>query len=286
MGRGGSRRALSVNTWLIIINCAVFVIQAFLKRSVVTFPSGFTRIMDPFEYYGHFSTGMGFLPNMEVWRLVTFQFLHAGPLHLFLNMFGLWVFGGLVEDYLGAKRYAAFYLVCGICGGLMYLLLNLLGHFGVPVPGALVNDIWIPLVGASAGVFGVIVASAYIAPNEVIQLLFPPIPLRLKFFAYGYVAIAMLNLILGGRNAGGDAAHVGGAIAGFFFIRNAHLLHDFFDILGDSRKAPRARRRAKVGDQDEIDRILAKIRQHGLASLTDRERRTLKRDAEAQERVR
>ncbi len=276
--RGGvaSVRFISFNAWLIIINCAVYVVQMFLRRSQPP-PGGGVWARDVLEYYGHFSTGTGFLPHMEVWRLVTFQFLHAGPLHLFLNMFGLWVFGGLVEEHLGSKRYAAFYLMCGICGGLMYLLLNLLGNFGIGIPGALVHDIWMPLIGASAGVFGVIVASAYIAPDERIHLLFPPIPLRLKVFAYGYVAVAFLNLVVfRGPNAGGDAAHVGGAIAGYFFIRNAHMLHDFFDIFGDSRKKPR---RGKRANADEVDRILAKVSVEGLDSLTEQERRVLQRHA-------
>jgi membrane associated rhomboid family serine protease len=208
---------------------------------------------------------------------VTFQFLHGDILHLFFNMFGLWVFGGMVEQYLGFKRYAAFYLACGIFGGVGYLLLNLLGGIlGLEFMGLLVNDPRTPLIGASAGVFGVIMACAYIAPNAIIQLLFPPIPLRLKWFAYGYVALAAWNLLRGGANAGGDAAHLGGAIAGFFFIRNAHLLRDFFDIFGDSRRGrPRAPR--PTADQREVDRILAKVSTQGLHTLSEGEKSTLRR---------
>src|SRR5947207_11272537 len=93
-------------------------------------------------------------------------------------------------------------------------------------PGVLIDAPWTPLVGASAGVFGVILACAYIAPEAMVQLILPPVPLKLKWFAYGYVVVAAWNLLRGGANAGGDAAHIGGAIAGFFFIRNAHLLRD------------------------------------------------------------
>jgi len=228
--------------------------------------------MAPLEAYGHFSTAVGFL-RLEVWRLVTFQFLHdhSHITHIFFNMFGLWVFGGIVEQYLGARKYAAFYLVCGIFGGLAYLVLNMLGYIGVRLPGVLFVDPHTPLIGASAGVFGVIMACAFIAPNEVIVMFPIPIPVRLKVFAYGYVLIAAGNLIIGGSNAGGDAAHVGGAIAGFFFVRNSHLLRDFFDVFGDSRE-PRARSARR---QAEIDRILQKLHQQGLQSLTAREKRTL-----------
>ena len=124
-GRGGvnSMRLISVNKWLIIINVGIFVIAALAGRTH-EFQG---RMVDPFFYYGHFSTD--YLFGLEVWRLITFQFLHGSMTHLFFNLFGLWIFGSLVEQTLGSKKYLAFYLVCGIFGGLMYLLLNLMGTF-------------------------------------------------------------------------------------------------------------------------------------------------------------
>lgn len=235
-------------------------------------------VQNPLERWGHFSTSRGF-GMLEVWRLITFQFLHAGILHLAFNMMGLYFFGGLVEQYLGKKRYAAFYLMCGMCGGLLYLLLNLLGYLGVALPGALHVDPSTPLVGASAGVFGVIIACAFIAPTSVVQLLFPPIPLKMRTFAYGYVAIAALNLLWGGNNAGGDAAHIGGAIAGFFFIRRPHLLREFFDVFGNSSlekaRPGRSVGSKKGGDASEIDAILDKVRQDGIHSLSASEKKKL-----------
>lgn len=271
-GGGGIARlrGWSVNTWLIAINVAIFVIGAFGAEAFL-------------RQWFSFSTYWGFA-RLEVWRLVSFQFLHANFLHLFFNMFGLYIFGGMVEQYLGSKRYAAFYLMCGICGGLLYLLLNLAGTItGGALPGVLDVDWRTPLIGASAGVFGVIVACARIAPNLQVFLIFPPVPLRLKWLAYGYVGIAALNLVLGGHNAGGDAAHLGGAIGGYFFIRNAHLLRDFFDVFRNSnkperRERSRGRRGTQTGPSEaEIDRILAKVRASGLASLTEREKKTLER---------
>jgi membrane associated rhomboid family serine protease len=240
-------------------------------RELVTF-------MPPLQAWGHFSTALGFM-GLEIWRFITFQFLHANFLHLLFNMFGLWVFGGMVEQYLGFKRYAAFYLTCGIFGAVAYLILNLLGAgWGVRFWGVLPGSIYTPLVGASAGVFGVIIACAYIAPNAIVQLIFPPIPMKLKWFAYGYVALATINLLRGGANAGGDAAHLGGAVAGYFFIRNAHLLRDFFDVLGDSRK-PSPKPRRPAASEAELDRILAKVKTEGqgLSSLTNAEKRALHR---------
>ena len=239
--------------------------------------------------YGHFSTAKAIF-GIEFWRFLTFQFLHANLLHLAFNMLGIWFLGRLVEDQLGPKKFLAFYLVCGIFGGVMYLLLNFLGGvLGISLPGLLMNDPATPLIGASAGVFGVVMACAYIAPNSTVQLLFPPIPMKMKVFAYGFVGLALLMLLLGSNNAGGEAAHLGGAIAGFFFIRNSHLLIDFFDVLGDSRKPkkpkpPRATRVAGGGgaSQQEVDRVLEKVQASGLGSLTDRERKILRSATERQ----
>lgn len=326
-------RAWSVNTWIIAINIAVFVlgslflqhagvpvmikrtmlvpwsqvqdpvidalptqdprlrqVGAVLTQKIVDRTTGKIvgtqtyQVMDPLAAYGHFSTYEGFT-RLQVWRLVTFQFLHANFMHIFFNLFGLWIFGGMVEQYLGRRKYLAFYLAGGIFGGLSYLLLNFLGAVvQLKVPGVLFNDPHTPLVGASAGVFAVIMASAYIAPNAKIMLLIPPIPMPLKVFAYGYVGVALLNLLMGGANAGGDAAHIGGAIAGAFFIRKHHLLHDFFDIFNDSRHEPdaRPRRKPRAAVQRDIDRILAKVATEGLASLSEAEKETLRRATEAQ----
>jgi len=282
-GGGGMRlnyRKFTITTWIIIINVAVFVVGGFLARTM-PFQG---QMVDPLFFYGHFSTNELF--QLEVWRLLTFQFLHANLIHIFFNMFGLWIFGSMVEETLGSRKYLAFYLVCGIFGGLMYLLLNLMGVWQIPLPGALAIRMDTPLIGASAGVFGVIVACAYIAPNAIVQLLFPPIPLRLKWMAYGYVGLALFNLLTNGSNAGGDAAHIGGAIAGFFFIRNHHLLTDFFDVTKDSRKTATAVRSGGAGgprftspSEAEIDRILAKVSAQGLASLSESEKRTLAEDS-------
>ncbi len=297
-------QGLSVNTWLIIINSAVFLAQALRIVPEVKGPRVFEVFkmpsVDALTWYGHFSTAEAFFYkannviylNLEVWRLLTFQFLHANFLHLFFNMFGLYVFGGMVEQYLGRRRYLAFYLLCGICGGLAYVVLNMLGQAGLSFPGVLPNDPRTPLVGASAGVFGVIMACAYLAPNAMIMLLFPPIPLPLKVFAYAYVGVAALNLLMGGANAGGDAAHLGGAIAGAYFIRNSHLLHGFFDFLGSRRPAKKGRAQTpgRVGprrgqpeppSQEEIDSILAKVATQGLGSLTRREKELLRRETES-----
>lgn len=286
-GRGGGRFGgyrsgrVSFTTMLIVSNIAIFLVPIILALMLkAPIPGWLVR-------YGHFSTDQ-LIGHLEFWRLITFQFLHASIEHVLLNMFGLWVFGRMVEEYLGFKRYAAFYLVCGIAGAVMYMLLNLGGAIALKagysqVPIVIYNSTNTPLVGASAGVYGVIMAAAFIAPNAVMQLIFPPIPIRIRTLAYAYVAMAIGMVIFGAQNAGGEAAHIGGAIAGFFFIRNSHLLHDFFDIFGDSRKTKKPRPSRRL-DQ-EVDRILGKVSTQGLHSLTDREKRTMEEAARKSQRA-
>lgn len=261
---------------------------AFFRRPIVMQETGqvvgsaLYQVMDPLTAFGHFSTYQGF-QRLEVWRLVTFQFLHGGVMHLAMNMLGLWLFGGVVERSLGFKKYAAFYLVCGIFGGLMYLTLNFLGNLThVRIPGLLFNQTTMPLVGASAGVFGVIVACAYLEPRQKVFIWFIPIGIPMPVFAYGYVALSVVNLLTGSANAGGEAAHVGGAIAGYYFIRHSHLLRDFFDIFGDSRE-PRstrgnARRHDRGPSEAEVDRVLEKVRLHGLDGLNAADKKILQAD--------
>jgi len=256
------------------------------------------NFVDPIFAYGHFSTSKSFLhinyngtavQGLELWRFVTFQFVHGGFVHLALNMVGLLVFGSIIEQHLGRKKYLAFYLMCGICGSFLYLGLNLLGQIFGGLPLALPYHPSTPLVGASGGVFGVIVASARLMPKERIFIPIPPVVLPLGWVAGGYVGLSALNLLFGGANAGGDAAHLGGAIAGWFFIRHNYLLRDFFDVLKDSRDPPRKDLGGgKQGGSGAtaIDAILEKIASKGEQSLTAQERATLKRETERRRRSR
>ena len=114
--------------------------------------------------------------------------------------------------------------------------------------------------------------------------LFGVIPMQLRTLAYGLVGVAVLTVVMKGNNAGGEAAHLGGAIAGAWFIRRPHQLHGFFDFLGRADPTSRSNRvrKARIAGAGpstaEIDRILDKVRERGIASLDARERATL-RDA-------
>ncbi len=280
------------------------------------------RKMKLLESFLHFSTERGFL-KVEFWRFIGFQFLHFNFTHILFNMIGLFFFGPIVERHLGSKRYLAFYLLCGMCGAFMYLLLNVGALIvdalapGLTLPVLLFSSTWTPLLGASAGVFGVLIAGAYLVPNAT--AFFLVFPMRLATLAYLMVGLAFFTLITSGHNAGGEAAHIGGAIAGFYFIRNPRHLHGFFDILGRvdptshhynkeaavrrkqrgmQQQRPAAapanptrrpqplstRRREKkqpkrTGPSEaQVDIILDKIQREGMHSLTEREKKIL-RDA-------
>lgn len=300
--------ALSATAWLIIINIAVFVVAALLSANGASLaqPVGFGEQVDPATgerttvvlaqqaeplfALGHFSTYTAF-SKLEVWRFITFQFLHGGQGHLLVNMLALFFFGPAVEQHCGSRRkFLAFYFTCGIFGAFTYLLLNLLGAAGLSLPGVLDYSIFTPLVGASAGVFGTVLATAYIAPNSTI-LLFFVLPMKMYVGAYAMFGLSLLNLLFGWWNQGGEAAHVGGALAGAYFIRRLSLLDDFFNIFGGNKSPGGARRRSKkqkrkprasaggrsaarsltAAEEKTLDDILERVKKEGMDSLSESE---------------
>ena len=258
---GQKRKNWSVTTWLIVICAAFYFIDPFINHVL--------------RDWLYMSTDHA-IWGLQYWRLIGFQFLHANFQHLLFNMIGLFFFGPLVEQYLGGKRFLAFYLLCGIFGAVLYLILNLGGYiFDDSIPGLLFNDTKTPLVGASAGVFGILLAGAFLAPNVKV-LVFFIIPMRLSTMAYLLVVVALFTVIFGKNNAGGEAAHLGGAAAGWYFIRHPHHLNGFFDFLGKADPtSDHFAWRDKGASQGDVDRILDKIHKKGLNSLSSKEKKIL-----------
>jgi membrane associated rhomboid family serine protease len=220
--RIGTLNMWTVTTWLIVINVAIFVLDQVLFRYGVVYqfqlPNGLIIRDRPLTGLGYFSVYM-VIGRLEVWRFLTFQFLHANFTHLLFNMFSLFMFGPMVESYFGRARYLAFYLLCGIGGPLAYV--------GFLLSGFLIGASWIPLVGASAGIFGVLIAAAQIAPDSTV-LIYGAIPVKLRTFAWVLLAIAAYTVLqygsTGANNAGGQAAHLGGAAVGYLLVHNSHWL--------------------------------------------------------------
>jgi membrane associated rhomboid family serine protease len=198
----------------------VFVLNVFVRRIVYDPETGARFLVQPIEQLGYFSYVTA-IQHFQLWRFITFQFLHANFAHILFNMFSLYMFGPLIESYLGRRRFLGFYLLSGIGGAVMYVVLLGLGFFGRdPRAGA------VPLVGASAGIFGVLIAAARVAPHATV-LIYGSIPMKLKTMAWVLIAIAAFTIFSHGVNAGGEAAHLGGAAVGFLLISNPRWLNLF-----------------------------------------------------------
>ena len=213
--------AAPVTTTLIALNVAVYLLDWYVQVTrgglVVQFPDGARAFFTRVQFHGHFSALLG-LYHFELWRLITFQFLHANIIHLGMNMVGLYIFGPMVERHLGSARFIRFYLICGVGGAVAYLVLLMKGF--------LIGDDWQPLVGASAGLFGILIAASQMAPNAMVMMLFPPIPMRLRTLARVLLLLSVWTILSHGDNAGGEAAHLGGAVVGFLLMQGERLMGD------------------------------------------------------------
>ncbi|HEX4342458.1 MAG TPA: rhomboid family intramembrane serine protease [Verrucomicrobiae bacterium] len=286
------RPQMSLTVTLLIINVCAFILECF--------------------HYGT-SSGLSLIPNLPdrdwfalslyglkhgyVWQLITYQFMHAGLLHLLLNGWALFMFGRAIEDTLGRPRFLALYLASGIFGGLLQEFMAWIftqsqyaGVFGAPV------------VGASAAILGVVAAFAMLYPEQQLTLLIfyvIPVNIRAKYLLFLSLGLAALgisfpNTILGGHVA--HAAHMGGILMGLIFIR--YFMNWQFRWPGKRRSTAQSPPRELVGAKakggtwrraetsvedlsptefisNEVDPILDKISAHGIQSLTERERKIL-----------
>ena len=188
----------SITQWLIFANIAIYVIDILAYRR-----------LDP---WGGFSVQAAVF-HLQLWRFLTFQFLHASPTHLFYNLITLYYFGTILEPRLQRLPFLVFYLLSGSAGALVYLLmwrLNLLHVYATST-----------LLGASAGIFGVMTGAATLEPQKTMTLWFPPVTIRLPTLVWIFLAIALIVLFTSGPNAGGQAAHLGGLAAGYLLVRHA-----------------------------------------------------------------
>lgn len=159
-----------------------------------------------------------FMPH----QLFTYMFLHADFAHIFFNMFSLYMFGRVIEQVMGEKRFLIFYIVCGVGAGLcqelwQYIQFYLLDHNLVSVSSSAVAGAFAPTVGASGAVYGVLLAFGALFPNERIMLLIPPIPLKAKWFIS---AMIVMEIYFSFSSSGNVAhfAHLGGMLFGFLLM--------------------------------------------------------------------
>jgi membrane associated rhomboid family serine protease len=257
--------------WLLASNIAIFLLDYLLIPFVLDSNldgENIPKIVD----WGAFSIESA-IHHFQVWRFISFQFLHGSLGHLLFNSMGIFFFGPWMERWWGSQRFLIFYLLCGIGGAAFFSLLTLTGI--VPADSQSI------LVGASAGIYGIFIGVAITAPNLRVSLLFPPIELSMRQLAIALLAISAGSIILKlGGNEGGEAGHLGGAIIGAILMRWPQLLSGRHASGTQRRNNPAERKiqpRTSIDLQrdSEVDLILDKISLQGFQSLTDREREVL-----------
>ena len=226
------------------------------------------------------------IKNLKLWELISYIFLHGSFFHLFVNMWGLYLFGSIIAPDLGGLKFLTLYMISGITGGLLWVLFN----WNSPVP----------VVGASGALFGLMLATAMLYPNKEFLLLFFPFPIKTKTMVIVYALIEVISMP-GGDNIA-HLAHLGGFVGAYIYIKSIYGKNVAWDIFGGlGNGAPSARTSAPRGwkvntytDVDsggtvnddkpvskaELDRILDKISENGINSLTETEHALLRKARE------
>lgn len=149
-------------------------------------------------------------PPFEVWQLVTYSFLHGGVIHLLFNMYALWLFGTSILQVWGRDRFLTYYFVCVVGAAMVQLVVQ---------NQAMQQGVVIPTIGASGGVFGILLAFGMMFPNQTIMLLIPPMPVKAKYFVIGYGALELYLGVRGPQSGVAHFAHLGGMAFGFALIQ-------------------------------------------------------------------
>lgn len=154
-----------------------------------------------FEYLALYPLGSG---DFQPWQLVSYMFLHGGFGHIFFNLFALWMFGQAIENFWGTKRFAVYYFLTGIGAAILHMLI---GGGGAPT------------VGASGAVYGILLAFGMMFPERRIMLLFPPIPIKAKYFVAFFGIVELISGITRPGSGIAHFAHLGGMVVGFILIK-------------------------------------------------------------------
>lgn len=220
------------------------------------------------------------------WTPITYMFMHDGVLHILFNMLWLYWMGQIFEEFIGNRHTVMLYFLGGLAGAIFFVgSYNLIPYF------ISMNNGGAAIVGASAGVMAILVGTATLLPNYTLYLMFIG-PVKLKWLAVFYV---LLDFILSvGTNAGGEMAHLGGALIGYIYIKQLQRGNDWskpFHNLFKSRPKLKVVSKGGSGDiqrgtprEDEVDRILDKISQSGFESLSKQEKDTLARASRSNDR--
>jgi membrane associated rhomboid family serine protease len=200
----------------------------------------------------------------EIWRLVTYMFLHGGMAHLLFNMLGLWMFSADLEGQWGTKRFLTFYFVCGIGAAFFSAFMW--------------NQ---PIIGASGAIFGLFLAFGMLYPDRTVLLFFVvPVPARIAVFV-----LFLLTFLLDVGQSVAHVTHLGGIVVGLAFLKLAPRVDAWLLHRGELREERERRTRAESYYAREryfaevIDPILKKISAGGMGSLSGKEKSLLKKVA-------
>ncbi|MHA7131739.1 rhomboid family intramembrane serine protease [Algoriphagus namhaensis] len=283
---------------LIAINLIVFL-ALMISRVILTI-GGLGDIYSSFISYLMMPASVGRL-IFQPWSPLTYMFLHEGFFHIIFNMLFLYWFGQLIHQFMGSRKLTNLYILGGLAGAAFYVLIyNIAPYFRDSVDGSL-------MLGASAGVFAIVVGAATLSPNTTFVLLLIG-PVKIKYIAMFYVILSFANSA--GANAGGELAHLGGALMGYVYVVQLRKGLDlgvpiqkigiFFEDLFSGRKrgvkvtykrtkssggsfsgfnkstsSKKASDSSAEASQEEIDQILDKIADRGYEALSKEEKRKL-----------
>lgn len=278
---------------LIFVNILVFLVLGVLLVLLRLFTPGSTLAEIRIDFHNNVLKYL-MVPSLprelllRPWTIVTYMFTHTGLWHILFNLLILYWFGKIFLQYLTGKQMLSTYFIGGFAGALLYVIfINLFPGLREYLGGS--------MLGASAAIMAIVIAIAFYVPDYTLHLLFIG-PVKLKYIALAFVAIDIL--MIASDNAGGNIAHLGGAIYGYYFITRFRKGRDsgkWFNIAVDKATTllkPRPKlnvsyrkhkttvtdeeyNRRKIEEQREIDRILDKIAQGGYESLTKKEKETL-----------
>jgi len=186
---------------LIFVNALIYLLQV-VTGDYLRYPFGLWPL----------HTGVGFsieaMPHFHIWQILTYGFLHGSTTHLFFNMLAVFMFGSDIERAWGGRRYFIYYIVCVVSAAIAQLLVQSMSG-GIPQP----------TVGASGGVFGLLLAFGMMYPRRMVMLLLPPIPMPAWLLVTLYGALELFLGITGTQSGVAHFAHLGGMAGGFLLIQ-------------------------------------------------------------------
>jgi membrane associated rhomboid family serine protease len=188
---------------LLVANVGMFLLEIASGGQLI-YPLALWPLQSPGS-----TLSMQAVPAFEIYQLVSYSFLHGSVMHLLLNMYALWLFGSRMENVWGSRSFTFYYFVCVIGAGLVQLF--------IATQGAHEGGIY-PTIGASGGVFGLLLGFGMTFPNERLLLIFPPVALQAKWFVLIYGVIELWAGVTGTQAGVAHFAHLGGMLFGFLLL--------------------------------------------------------------------